>query len=105
MYDRPPAMSMRLRQGATRSEELTVKQHDQYRISIISIDDMSRIGLERVYRITMCLRKEIDMTRILNTSLAALAAVVLSLSSIGAIVTVPPAQAAAPAALPLPTLA
>jgi hypothetical protein len=53
----------------------------------------------------MCRRKEINMTRILNSSLAAVAALVLSLTSIGAIVTVPPAQAAAPAALPLPALA
>ncbi len=45
------------------------------------------------------------MTRFANTALAACAAFVLTLGSIGAIVTVPPAQAAAPAALALPTLA
>ncbi|WP_172449631.1 hypothetical protein [Porphyrobacter sp. HT-58-2] len=39
------------------------------------------------------------MSRLANTALAACAALVLSLSSIGAIVTVPPAQAAAPTAL------
>jgi len=45
------------------------------------------------------------MTRLLNTTLAAGAAVFLSLASIGAIVTVPPAQAEVPAVLPMPTLA
>ena len=66
---------------------------------------MPPIGLEGFYRITMCPTKEIDMNRIANTALAACAALVLSLASIGAIVTVPPAQAAAPVALDLPTLA
>ncbi|MCL9983509.1 MAG: hypothetical protein NBV60_10170 [Erythrobacter sp.] len=45
------------------------------------------------------------MTRFANTALAAFAALALSLGSIGAIVTVPPAQAAAPAALELPVIA
>lgn len=45
------------------------------------------------------------MNRIANTALAACAALVLSLASIGAIVTVPSAQAADPVALDLPTLA
>ncbi|GAA0759815.1 hypothetical protein FHS52_000914 [Erythromicrobium ramosum] len=45
------------------------------------------------------------MNRIANTALAACAALVLSLASIGAIVTVPPAEAAAPAALSLLDLA
>lgn len=45
------------------------------------------------------------MPRSFNTTLAALAAFALSLGSIGAIVTVPPAQAAAPAALELPVIA
>ncbi|WP_166545970.1 hypothetical protein [Porphyrobacter sp. SLTP] len=45
------------------------------------------------------------MNSIANTALAACAALVLSLASIGAIVTVPPAEAAAPAALNLPDLA
>jgi hypothetical protein len=53
----------------------------------------------------MCPTKEIDMNRIANTALAACAALVLSLASIGAIVTVPSAEAAAPVALDLPTLA
>lgn len=44
---------------------------------------------------TMCLIKENDMTRLFNTALAACAALVISFASIGAIVTVPPAQAAA----------
>jgi hypothetical protein len=47
----------------------------------------------------MCNRKENDMARLTNTVLAACAAFVLSLASIGAIVTVPPAQAAAPATI------
>ena len=42
-------------------------------------------------------RKENDMTRLATNVLAACAAFVLSIASIGAIVTVPPAQAAAPA--------
>jgi hypothetical protein len=41
--------------------------------------------------------KENDMTRFANTALAACAALILSITSIGAIVTVPTAQAAAPA--------
>lgn len=45
------------------------------------------------------------MTRFANTALAACAAFVLTLGSIGAIVTVPPAEAATPAALDLPTIA
>lgn len=45
------------------------------------------------------------MTRYASTVLAACAAFVLTLGSIGAIVTVPPAEAAAPAALDLPNLA
>jgi hypothetical protein len=45
------------------------------------------------------------MNRFLNHSLAAAAAFVLALGSIGAIVTVPPAQAEAPAALILPEIA
>lgn len=45
------------------------------------------------------------MNRFAETALAACAAVVLSLASIGAIVTVPPAKAATPTALSLPDLA
>ena len=45
------------------------------------------------------------MTRFANTALAACAALILTLGSIGAVVTVPPAQAAAPAAFALPVLA
>lgn len=45
------------------------------------------------------------MPRSFNTSLAALAALMLSLGSISAIVTVPPAQAAVPPALGLPVIA
>jgi hypothetical protein len=45
------------------------------------------------------------MTRFANTAFAACAALVLTLGSIGAIVTVPPAQATVPAALDLPILA
>lgn len=45
------------------------------------------------------------MARLTNTAFAACAALVLSLGSIGAIVTVPPAQAATPAHLALPALA
>jgi hypothetical protein len=45
------------------------------------------------------------MTRFQHTALAACAALVLSLSSIGAIVTVPPAQASAPAAMATAELA
>ncbi len=39
------------------------------------------------------------MTRFANTALAACAAFILTLGSIGAIVTVPPAQAETPAAI------
>lgn len=45
------------------------------------------------------------MTRYAKNALAACAALVLTFSSIGAIVTVPPAQAETPAALILPNLA
>ncbi|MFM7377687.1 MAG: hypothetical protein ACKO1O_06100 [Erythrobacter sp.] len=45
------------------------------------------------------------MTRFANTALAACAAIALSLSSIGAIVTVPPAQATAPDAFASPEIA
>lgn len=45
------------------------------------------------------------MTRYAHTALAACAAFVLSLASIGAIVTVPPVEAATPAAIDLPQLA
>jgi hypothetical protein len=45
------------------------------------------------------------MNRFLNHALAAVVAVLLSLGSIGAIVTVPPAQAEAPTALALPEIA
>lgn len=44
------------------------------------------------------------MNHLLNHALAAALAVILAFGSIGAIVTVPPAQAAGPAALPLPAL-
>jgi hypothetical protein len=45
------------------------------------------------------------MKRHLNTTFAALAACLLTLGSIGAIVTVPPAQAENPAAFALPIIA
>lgn len=45
------------------------------------------------------------MTHHTNTVLAACAAFALTLSSIGAIVTVPPAHAETPAALDLPVIA
>jgi len=45
------------------------------------------------------------MTCFANTALAACAALVLTFASIGAIVTVPPAQAETPAALDLPVIA
>ena len=45
------------------------------------------------------------MPRFLNTTLVACAALVLTLGSIGAIVTVPPAQAATEPALAAPELA
>jgi hypothetical protein len=87
------------------SDVFVDNRHGQYRFSILLIDDKSRIGLEGVYRITMCNRKENDMTRFANTAFAACAAVILSLASIGAIVIVPSAQAANPAMLTLPSLA
>jgi hypothetical protein len=45
------------------------------------------------------------MNRHLNTTFAALAACLLTLGSIGAIITVPPAQAGTPAVFALPTIA
>jgi len=45
------------------------------------------------------------MNRFANTALAAFAALALTFGSIGAIVTVPPAQAETPAALALPAIA
>lgn len=45
------------------------------------------------------------MTRFQNTAFATIAALALSLVSIGAIVTVPPAEAAVPAAIDLPVIA
>ena len=45
------------------------------------------------------------MTRFANTALAACAALVLSIASISAIVTVPSAQAETPALIALPALA
>lgn len=45
------------------------------------------------------------MNRFVNHTFAALAAFVLTLGSIGAIVTVPPAQAEVPAAFTLPAIA
>jgi hypothetical protein len=85
---------------------LIEKRHVQYRFSILLIDDKPRIGLHALYRNTMRPIKENDMPRLANTALAACAAIVLSLSSIGAIVTVPPAHAAtAGAALAMPELA
>lgn len=45
------------------------------------------------------------MPRFLNHTLAAVLAFTFAVGSIGAIVTVPPAQAAGPAALVLPVLA
>jgi hypothetical protein len=69
------------------------------------IDNKSDSGLEADYRITIYLIKEINMNRLTQNSLAAFAAMFLTLTSIGTIVTVPPAQAAAPVALTLPTIA
>ena len=80
------------------------KRDREYRFSILLIDDKSRIELEKVYRITMCPIKEIDMNRFANHAFAALAAFVLTLGSIGAIVTVPAAQAAAPVAFSIAEL-
>ncbi len=45
------------------------------------------------------------MNRLLNQSFAAAFAAILALGSIGAIVTVPPAQAEVPAALAMPAIA
>ena len=45
------------------------------------------------------------MNRLLNTAIATAFAFVLTFGSIGAIVTVPPAQAEAPAAFDLPEIA
>lgn len=45
------------------------------------------------------------MTRFANHALAAIVAVALTIGSIGTIVTVPPAQAAVPAAIAQPTIA
>lgn len=53
----------------------------------------------------MCPNKEIDMTRFATNALAACAAVLLTFGSIGAIVTVPPAQAETSAVIALPALA
>jgi hypothetical protein len=82
-----------VRAGGWRSG-LIEKRHGQYRFSILLIDDKPRIGLHARYRNTMRSIKENDMPRFANAALAVCAAIVLSLSSIGAIVTVPPAQAA-----------
>jgi hypothetical protein len=90
---------MRVRPVERQRERLTEKRRAQYRFSILLIDDKPRIGLERLYRITMCHRKENDMPRFANTALAAFAAFALSVASIGAIVTVPPAHAANPATM------
>jgi hypothetical protein len=87
-----------------RNHRISEKRHRQYRFSILLIDDKSRIGLEAPYRITIRCIKEINMNHVLNHSLAAIAAFVIAVSSIGAIVTVPPAQAAVPVVL-LPTIA
>ena len=45
------------------------------------------------------------MNHVLNHSLAAIAAFVIAISSIGTIVTVPPAQAAVPVTFELPPVA
>jgi hypothetical protein len=87
---------MRLQHEAAGRAALTAKRQAQYCFSILSIDDKPRIGLESLYRITMCQIKEIDMNRFANHAFAALAAFALTLGSIGAIVTVPAAQAATP---------
>jgi hypothetical protein len=98
-------MSMRVRPAEFALTGLTAKQRATYRFSILLIDDMPRIGLEEIYRITMHRWKENDMTRFANTAFAALAAFALSIASIGAIVTVPPAEAASPATFAMPQLA
>jgi hypothetical protein len=96
---------MQRRPAQGEHEGLTAKQRAQYCFSILLIDDKSRIGLEAFYRITMCNLKELDMPRFANAAFAACAAFVLSIASIGAIVTVPPAEAAAPAAIATAELA
>lgn len=53
----------------------------------------------------MCSNKENDMPRLLNTTLTAAVAVLLSLGSIGAIIIVPPAQAESPVPFALPPVA
>jgi ABC-type arginine transport system permease subunit len=83
----------------------SVKRDAPYRFSILLIDDMARIALERVYRITMSPIKEIDMNRILSQTLSVAFAAFLTLGSVGAIVTVPPAQAETPAMLAMPEIA
>jgi hypothetical protein len=88
---------MRERQVERQREGLAAKRCGQYCFSIILIDDKSRIELANVYRITMHRWKENDMTRYANTALAAFVALILSIASIGAIVTVPPAEASATA--------
>jgi hypothetical protein len=88
-----------------RKHRISEKRRQQYRFSILLIDDMQRIGLERFYRITIRCIKEINMNRLLNTALAAAFAFALTFGSIGAIVTVPSAQAAAPTAFELPVIA
>jgi hypothetical protein len=87
------------------SARFAEKQRGEYRFSILLIDDMPRIGLKGFYRITIRRLKEINMNRFLNTALAAFIAVALSFGSIGAIVSVPSAQAAAPTAFAMPALA
>jgi hypothetical protein len=96
---------MRRRQLQGHDRRLTGKQRGQYRFSILLIDDKQRIGLGKFYRITMRPIKEIDMNHFANHAFAALAAFALTLGSIGAIVTVPPAQAAAPMPLAAAELA
>jgi hypothetical protein len=98
-------MSIQLRQAAPPPRGFTGKQHRQYRFSILLIDDMPRIGLERIYRITMSLRKENDMDRLASATLAVCAAMFLTISAIDAIVTVSTAQAETPAAFALPAVA
>jgi len=63
------------------------------------------LRVRKAYRITTSNRKENDMSRLTNSVLAACAALVLFLTSIGAIVTVPPAHAAAIATFSAPELA
>jgi hypothetical protein len=63
------------------------------------IDDKSPRGLHLLYRIAISHFKEINMNRSANHALAALAICLLSFAAISAIMLVPPAQAAAPAAV------